>query len=82
MNIYVSTMFKGKELLYYKECNNIKQVNLHSKFCKFALKCGKRSTNVAVLGELGRYPLFIIFKTTVYSQFVSKFVILSSIIYF
>ena len=23
------------------------------------MKCGKRSTNVAVLGELGRYPLLI-----------------------
>ena len=41
--------------MYYKECKNIKQENLHSKFCKFAL----RSTNVAVLGELGRYPLLI-----------------------
>jgi hypothetical protein len=49
---------KEKELLYYKECKNIKQENLHT-CSKFALKCGNRSTNVAVLGELGRYPFLI-----------------------
>ena len=29
------------------------------KFCKFSLGVGKRSSNLAVIGELGRYPLFI-----------------------
>jgi hypothetical protein len=29
------------------------------KFCKFSLGVGKRSSNLAVTGELGRYPLFI-----------------------
>ena len=30
------------------------------KFCKFSLGVGKRSSNLAVIGELGRYPLFFI----------------------
>ena len=29
------------------------------KFCKFSLGVGKRSSNLAVIGELGRSPLFI-----------------------
>ena len=29
------------------------------KFCKFSLGVGKRGSNLAVIGELGRYPLFI-----------------------
>jgi hypothetical protein len=28
------------------------------KFCKFSLGIGKRISNLAVIGELGRYPLF------------------------
>jgi hypothetical protein len=28
-------------------------------FCKFSLGVGKRTTNIAVLGELGRYPLLL-----------------------
>ena len=31
----------------------------HMKFCKFSLGIGKRISNLAVIGELGRYPLFI-----------------------
>lgn len=30
---------------------------LHVKFCKFVLGCGKKSTNFAVLSELGRLPI-------------------------
>ena len=31
----------------------MKQENVHIKFCKFSLDVGKRTTNIAVLGELG-----------------------------
>ena len=30
----------------------------HLKFCKFSLGTGKRSSNLAVMGELGRYPIY------------------------
>jgi hypothetical protein len=37
----------------------MKQENVHIKFGKFSLGVGKRTTNIAVLGELGRYPLLL-----------------------
>jgi hypothetical protein len=36
-------------------------------FCKFSLGVGKRSSNLAVIGELGRYPLFIEIITSMFS---------------
>ena len=38
---------------------NMKQENVHIKCCKFSLSVGKKTTNIAVLGELGRYPLLL-----------------------
>ena len=38
---------------------SVKAEKAHMKFCKFSLGVGKRSSNLAVIGELGRYPLFI-----------------------
>jgi hypothetical protein len=32
---------------------------LHVKFCKYVLEVSRRSTNIAIAGELGRYPLFL-----------------------
>ena len=32
---------------------------LHIEFLKFSLGVHKKSTNEAVMGELGRYPLYI-----------------------
>jgi hypothetical protein len=52
----------------YKKCfkfvfeftTNLKSTEkAHMKFCKFSLGIGKRNSNLAVIGELGRYPLFI-----------------------
>ena len=43
----------------YLKCNGLKAEKAHMKFCKFSLGVGKRSSNLAVIGELGRYPLFI-----------------------
>jgi hypothetical protein len=31
------------------------------KLCKYSIKVGKKAPNSAVMGELGRYPLLIIF---------------------
>lgn len=31
--------------------------NLHIKFCQYILGAGKKSTNIAIISELGRYPL-------------------------
>jgi hypothetical protein len=39
---------------------------LHQKFCKYILGAHKKSTNVAVLSELGRFPLhFNVIKTMI-----------------
>jgi hypothetical protein len=35
-------LIKEKEVLYYKECKNIKQEILHSKVCKFAFSVVKK----------------------------------------
>jgi hypothetical protein len=43
----------------FKLSKNMKQENVHIKFCKFSLGVGKRTTNIAVLGEMGRYPLLL-----------------------
>jgi hypothetical protein len=32
---------------------------IHIKLCKYLLEVGRRSTNSAVLGELGRFPLIL-----------------------
>jgi hypothetical protein len=45
---------------FLKLCNDLKVEKAHMKFCKFSLGVGKRSSNLAVIGELGRYPLFIL----------------------
>jgi hypothetical protein len=42
-----------------KLCNDLKAEKAHMKFCKFSLGVGKRGSNLEVIGELGRYPLFI-----------------------
>jgi hypothetical protein len=31
----------------------------HFKLCKYSIKVGEKATNSAVMGELGRYPLFL-----------------------
>jgi hypothetical protein len=31
----------------------------HFKLCKYSIKVGKKATNSAVMGELGRYHLFL-----------------------
>jgi hypothetical protein len=33
----------------------------HFKLCKYSIKVGGKATNSAVMGELGRYPLFLKF---------------------
>ena len=44
---------------FSKLCNDLKAEKAPMKFCKFSHGVGKRSSNLAVIGELGRYPLFI-----------------------
>lgn len=40
-------------------CKDLRQELVHIKFCKYSLGVGKKATNIAVLGELGRYPLYL-----------------------
>ena len=44
---------------FEKICKELQIELIHTKICKFSLGVGKRSSNMAVIGELGRYPLFI-----------------------
>jgi hypothetical protein len=39
--------------------NDFNDLETFIKFCKFSLGVGKRTTDIAVLGELGRYPLLL-----------------------
>jgi hypothetical protein len=38
--------------------SNLTGEKLHNKFCKFILGVHKKTTNFAVLSELGRFPLY------------------------
>jgi hypothetical protein len=55
---------------------NMKQENVHIKFCKFSLGVGKRTTNIVVLGELGQYPLclFHIYLETPFCAVIIQFI--------
>ena len=54
----VNTINKEERVLFNLS-KIMKQENVHIKFCKFSLCVGKRTTNIAVLGEMGRYPLLL-----------------------
>ena len=43
-----------EERFLFNLSKNMKQENVHIKLCKFSLDVGKRTTNIAVLEELGR----------------------------
>ena len=45
-------------LAFYKLCNDSIIEKLNVKACKFALGVNRKSTNAAVMSEVGRFPLF------------------------
>ena len=40
-------------------CSDLIAERLHVKFCKYVSEVSRRSTNIAIAGGLGRYPLFL-----------------------
>ena len=40
-------------------CSDLIAERLHVKFCKYLSEVSRRSTNIAIAGGLGRYPLFL-----------------------
>ena len=52
-------MKKLQDRYFNTLCSNLPAEKLHIKFCKYVLEVNKRSTNLAILGELGRYPLIL-----------------------
>ena len=50
---------KLKDSYLYKICNNFVSEKVHMKICKYGLEVNRRSTNLAAIGELGRYPLYL-----------------------
>ena len=58
-NGFIIKRLHQEERFLFNLSKNMKQENVHIKFSKFSLGVGKRTTNIAVLGELGRYPLLL-----------------------
>ena len=50
---------KQKDLYLNKLCTDFTAEKIHIKLCKYLLEVGRRLTNSAVLGELGRFPLIL-----------------------
>jgi hypothetical protein len=44
---------------FIKLFNSFPLENIHKTFCKYVLEVNKRTTNIGVMGELGRYPLML-----------------------
>jgi hypothetical protein len=56
----VDKLQKQKDVYLNKLCNDFTAEKIHIKLCiKYLLEVGRRSTNSAVLGELGRCPLIL-----------------------
>jgi hypothetical protein len=59
-NIFnITKAIKEKEYRYLENIFAWQQEKLHLKFCRYTLGVNNKTANMAVLGELGRYPLFI-----------------------
>ena len=54
----LSASMQSKDKCLYEIFKNWETENLHMKFCKFIIGSGKKSTNFAVLSELGRQQIF------------------------
>ena len=48
-----------KDNFFIQLCNSFPLENIHKKFCKYVLEVNKRTTNIGVMDELGRYPLML-----------------------
>ena len=52
-------LLTGGDNFFFNLCKNFNGEKVHVSFCKYLLSVSKRSTNLAVMGELGRYPLML-----------------------
>ena len=59
--LVLPVLLYGCEIWGYEEHNSIERVQLT--FCKFFLGVNKRTSNMAVLGECGRFPLYASYHT-------------------
>ena len=50
-------MKKVNDTNFLHLCDNFALENVHTKFCKYLLYVNRYSSNAAVKGELGRYPV-------------------------
>ena len=58
---------QGKNKDLYDLYKDFEAENLNIKVCKFLLGLNKKSTNIAVLSELGRLPMFCLIIIAVFS---------------
>lgn len=54
-----SKLVSHTDQYFYKMCKDLSVEKLHIKFCKYSIGVNKRSTNLAVMAEVGRYPLLL-----------------------
>ena len=59
--LVVPVLCYGSEIWGYERRNNVERA--HTKFCKRVLGVTYSASNVAVLGESGRYPLWLVYFT-------------------
>lgn len=54
----LTSRIQEKDKHLYDTFKTWEMENLNIKFCKYLLGAGKKSTNIAIISELGRYPLY------------------------
>ena len=50
---------KLQDIYFNKLCDDFPAEKIHVKICKYVLEVSRRATNIAVMSELGRYPLYL-----------------------
>ena len=65
-----STLSKTKEFKIEKSYEQYDCEKLNIKFCKYLLGVHKKASNYAVLGELGRYPIYITIICSIFKYLV------------
>ena len=57
--INITERMENKKYAYFEKILEWPQEKLHINFCRFILGVNNKTTKIAVLSELGRYPLFL-----------------------
>ena len=59
-NIFnITKSIKNNKHNIFEKTNKWEQERLHLQFCRLILGVGSKATNMAIYGELGKFPLFL-----------------------